>query len=164
MVVGTGRRSRLIDVDRHRERNAFDRFRIVRRIARPIEVAQIRWLGTSAVALVARTPVLVLHTTGRRSGIERATPLAFDRAADGSLLVVGGASGQARLPDWVSNLRARVEAAVTVERRRIQVHAVELVGPDRDEAWHHLAQVWPRIDTYERRAGRSVPVFRLDPR
>ena len=148
-------------MDHGSERNAFDRFRFLRRIARPIEVGQVRWFGASLVSMAARTPVLVLHTTGRRSGAERATPLAFSRDADGSFLIVGGAGGQARVPDWVANLRADGDVAVTIDRRRQPVRAEELVGDDHRSTWARLSSVWPRIDEYERRAGRPVPVFRL---
>lgn len=149
-----------------------DRFRGIRRLARPIEVAQIRLLGASAVSLVARTPVLVLHTTGRTSGRTRTTPLAY-RADDrdqeesgsrgGSLLVVGGAGGQAAVPDWVANLRAQPQAAVTVHRRQFAVRADELRGEERADAWPELVATWPRIEGYEQRAGRPIPVFRLTP-
>jgi deazaflavin-dependent oxidoreductase (nitroreductase family) len=108
-------------------RNAFDRLRLLRRIARPLETAQIRWAGRSALSLAVRTPVLVLHTTGRRSGAQRSTRLAVERDGDGSLLVVGGAGGQARLPDWVANLRAEPHASVTLDRTRFAVDAEELV-------------------------------------
>ncbi len=142
-------------------RNAFDRFRLLRRVARPIEAAQVRWFGASVISAVAGTPVLLLHTTGRRSGLERTTPLAFHEGADSTLLLVGGASGQARVPDWVANLRADPAVTVTVGRRRVAVHADELVGAEREQVWGELRRVWSRIDTYERRAGRPVPVFRL---
>jgi F420H(2)-dependent quinone reductase len=142
-------------------RNVFDRLRLLRRLARPIEAAQVRRFGASVVSLVARTPVLVLETTGRRSGIERSTPLAFHLDDEGRFLLVGGASGQARVPDWVANLRAEPDAAIVVDRVRVEVRAQELAGDERRAAWTTLAPVWPRIDAYERRASRPVPVFRL---
>ena len=153
-------------VSRPSERNVYDRFRLLRRLARPVEAAQVRWFGSSLVSAAARTPVLVLHTTGRRSGVERATPLAYHRDDRGSFLIVGGASGQARIPDWVANLRAApgADAAVTVDRQRIVVGVEELTGDERRRVWADLVPVWPRIDVYERRAGRPVPVFRLTPR
>lgn len=83
-------------------RNGYDRLRPVRRFARPFEAAQVRRFGRSLLSVSFRTPVLVLHTTGRRSGRPRRTTLAFKRSEDGSLVVVGGAGGQARLPDWVA--------------------------------------------------------------
>jgi deazaflavin-dependent oxidoreductase (nitroreductase family) len=144
-------------------RNAYDRLRPLRRLLRPVEAAQVRWFGASLVSTLARTPVLLLHTTGRRSGRRRTTPLAFHRDRDGSLIVVGGAGGQAGVPDWVANLRADATAAVTVERRHAVVTATEVVDDEHRDLWPQLAAVWPRIVTYRRRAGRPVPVFRLTP-
>ncbi|MDP1818857.1 MAG: nitroreductase/quinone reductase family protein [Acidimicrobiales bacterium] len=144
-------------------RNRYDRLRPVRRFARPFEAAQVRRFGRSLLSVAFRTPVLVLHTTGRKSGSPRSTTLAFTRADDGSLVVVGGAGGQARPPDWVANLRESPVAAVTVRRARLEVHVVELMGAEREAVWRYLREGWPRIDTYERRAGRTVPVFRLIP-
>lgn len=146
-----------------RRRNRYDRLRAIRRFVRPFEAIQVQRFGKSALSVAFRTPVLVLHTTGRRSGRARSTTLAFKRLDDGSLVVVGGAGGQARLPDWVANLRTEPRAAVTFDRTRIQVRAVELTGADRENAWRTLRKEWPRIDAYERRAGRTVPVFRLIP-
>jgi deazaflavin-dependent oxidoreductase (nitroreductase family) len=146
-----------------RRRNRYDRLRAVRRFARPFEAAQVKRFGRSALSVAFRTPVLLLHTTGRRSGRARSTTLAFTRMDDDSLVVVGGAGGQARLPDWVANLRAESVAAVTIDRTRIEVRTVELTDAEREETWRTLREEWPRIDTYERRAGRTVPVFRLIP-
>lgn len=156
-----GWRSRESDSVRAMKRNVYDRMRVVRRAVRPIEAAQVRHFGRSIVSLVTRTSVLLLHTTGRRSGLEVTTPLAYHEDTDGSLLIVGGAGGQARIPDWVSNLRAEPTAWVTLDKRRVAVVATELGGQDRSDVWQQLTVPWPRIDTYERRAGRLVPVFRL---
>ena len=149
-------------------RNGFDRLGRLRRLSTPLEVAQIERFGTSALALLFRTDVVVLHSTGRRSGLERTTPLActpdpLAMGRDHVLLVVGGAGGQARVPDWAANLRAHPRAAVTHRRRRLDVVAEQLEGEERTLLWAHLARVWPRITVYERRAGRAVPVFRLTP-
>lgn len=137
--------------------------RVVRRLVGVVEAAQVRRFGRSVISLAARTPVLLLHTTGRRSGIERSTTLAYHRDVDGSLLVVGGAGGQRRLPDWVANLRADPHAGVTIDRNRFGVTVAELGGEERRRVWQQLTAVWPRIEGYERRAGRPVPVFRLTP-
>lgn len=141
-------------------RNRADRMRAVRRLVGPIEAAEIRRFGRSGLGLVFRTPVLVLETTGRRSGATRSTPLAFHRDGD-DLLVVGGAGGQTATADWVRNLRADPEAVAVVDRERRPVRAVELAGAEREETWAALVRVWPRIATYERRAGRPLPVIRL---
>ncbi len=136
---------------------------MLRRVVGALEAAQVRRFGRSAISLVARTPVVLLHTTGRRTGIERVTTVAYHRDLDGSLLIVGGAGGQKRIPDWVANLRANPAAEVTLDRRRRRVTATELGGADRSEVWTRLVHVWPRIERYERRAGRPIPVIRLTP-
>jgi deazaflavin-dependent oxidoreductase (nitroreductase family) len=143
------------------DRNVFDRLRPVRRALGPVEAAQVRRFGGSMLSLAFRTTVLLLHTTGRTSGVERTTTLAHHEDADGSLLIVGGAGGQARIPDWVANLRAAPRAAVTLDRLRVEVTARELAGDERTTVWQRLTAVWPQIEAYERRAGRPVPVFRL---
>lgn len=136
----------------------------VRAVAR-LEAWEVERFGRSGISLLARTPVLVLHTTGRRSGQPRRTVLAAHDEGDGSLLVVGGAGGQASTPDWVTNLRADDAVEVTWRRRRRAVRAVELVGAERAATWAHLAEVWPRIERYRRQAtGRTIPVVRLGPR
>ena len=141
--------------------NIYDRVQPLRRLAQPLEVAQIRRFGRSLFSVVFRTRVLLLHTTGRRSGQERTTALAFHEEDDGSLIVVGGANGQTRMPDWVFNLRAQPDVAVTVRRQRCSVYAEELVGKQRSRRWPTLVERWPRVEVYERRAGRPVPVFRF---
>ena len=135
--------------------------RWLRRLVQLVEVAQVQWLGASALSVAFRTPVLVLHTAGRRTGRRRSTVLAVHEDPDGSLLVVGGAGGQARTPDWVANLRAHPAAEVSYRRRQCPVVAEELAGEERDEAWRRLAAVWPQIERYQRRAGRRVPIVRL---
>jgi deazaflavin-dependent oxidoreductase (nitroreductase family) len=144
-------------------RNLADRLRPLRKVVGPIEAAEIRRFGRSGLSLVFRTPVLVLETTGRRSGRRRRTPLAFHRDGD-DLLVVGGAGGQTATADWVHNLRADPDATAIVDRERRPVRALELAGTERESAWATLVAVWPRVAAYERRAGRPVPVIRLSPR
>ncbi len=126
-----------------------------------LEVALVRRTGRSAVSLVFRTRVLVLETTGRRTGRVRATVLAHHRIDDETVLVVGGAAGQIPVPDWVANLRARPTARVTIDRAEAAVEARELVGAERAQRWSELTRVWPRIIDYQRRSGRTVPVFAL---
>jgi deazaflavin-dependent oxidoreductase (nitroreductase family) len=152
-----------MDTGRRPRRNLYDRLRPLRRLVRPIEAAQVRRLGKSLLSIAFRTPVLVLHSTGRRSGIIRRTTLAFHRLDDESLVVVGGAGGQARTPDWVANLRANSDATISVDRKVLKVRAHELSGAKREDMWRELRKVWPQIDTYQKRAGREVPVFRLVP-
>jgi F420H(2)-dependent quinone reductase len=143
------------------QKNWMDRLRPLRRILRGIEAAQVRWFGRSVLSTAFRTSVLVLETVGRRTGRSRETALAYHRLPDGDLVVVGGAGGQRRVPDWVTNMRGNSAVQVTVNRERRHMTAVELSGDERRVVWEEVRAVWPQIETYERRAGRPVPVFRL---
>jgi deazaflavin-dependent oxidoreductase (nitroreductase family) len=140
-----------------------DRIRVVRRLTSGIEATQVKRFGRSGLSLLARTPVLVLETTGRKSGRRRETTLAYLPLDCDQLLVVGGAGGQTRLPDWVANVRANPTVMVTVNRTRRPMHAVELRGTERETAWKQALAEWPQIASYESKAGRPVPVVRLAP-
>lgn len=127
-----------------------------------LEVAQLRRSGRSALGTLFRTDVLILTTIGRRTGRRRNTPVAYLDYA-GGWLISGGAGGQHRV-DWVANLRAHPDASVTVRRERIAVVAEALDGDDYDRARAVALRRWPRITQYEKRAGRTVPMFVLRPR
>ncbi len=144
----------------------------MQRAANRLEVWSLGRFGRSPVSIVFGTPVLILETIGRRSGVRHSTPLAYGRfscgdvsnSADHSIeriVIVGGAAGQRRMPDWVANLRESPRAAITVDGVRVEVDARELVGVRRDAVWPLLVERWPRIVDYERHAGRPIPVFEL---
>ena len=143
--------------------NLADRLRPLARALRPIETAIARRCGWSPLGRLFRTPVLVLETTGRRTGRRRRTPLARHPLPDGTWLVVGGASGQRRLPDWVANLRADPRAVAVIDGEPVPVRATETTGARRAELWPVAVATWPRIVAYERRAGRPIPVITLTP-
>lgn len=142
-------------------RNLMDYLRPVRRALRGIEATQVRRFGRSVLSTVFRTKALVLETVGRKTGRPREMALAFHRLSNDDLIIVGGAGGQRRVPDWVANVRANPDVHVVVDRVRRPMTAVELVGHERAIVWSEVRQVWPQIGTYEQRAGRPVPVFRL---
>lgn len=138
-----------------------DRLRPIRRVLRGIEAAQVRWFGRSLLSTLFRTTALVLETVGRKSGQRRQTALAYHRLHDGDLVIVGGAGGQRRVPDWVANVRANPGVHVVADRVRRPMTAVELGGDERSTVWDEVRRVWPQVETYEQRAGRQVPIFRL---
>jgi deazaflavin-dependent oxidoreductase (nitroreductase family) len=108
-------------------------------------------------------PVLVLTTTGRRTGQPRSSPLLYVPDGD-AYVVVGSNWGQAAQPAWSGNLLANPEATVTVRGRRIVVRASHATGAERDRLFAKLVATWPAYRTYEQRAGdREIRVFRLVP-
>jgi deazaflavin-dependent oxidoreductase (nitroreductase family) len=126
-----------------------------------------RWLrrrtrGRWSLSGDRTTPSLLLTTTGRRSGLPRVQPLLYARDGAG-YVVVGSNWGQPGHPAWSANLLSHPAATVEVDGERIPVLASLATGADRDRLWTLLAAVWPAYDTYDRRAGRELRVFRLTP-
>jgi deazaflavin-dependent oxidoreductase (nitroreductase family) len=116
--------------------------------------------GRYTILDVAGLPSLYLTVKGRKSGIERTTPLLCVPDRD-TWLIAGSYFGGPKTPLWVGNLRAAGEATARVSRETFPVTATELEGPDRDAAWRTMLKTWPNYAKYEERTDRVIPVFRL---
>jgi deazaflavin-dependent oxidoreductase (nitroreductase family) len=110
---------------------------------------------------IAGLPNLNLTVKGKKSGVERTTPLLC--IPDGeTVLIAGSYFGGPKVPLWVGNLRAADGAArIEYDRQKFAVHATELAGDDRTAAWKHMLATWPNYAKYEERTDRLIPVFRL---
>ncbi|WP_433171421.1 nitroreductase/quinone reductase family protein [Actinoallomurus sp. CA-150999] len=138
-----------------------DRLRWLWRLSNRLETASLRRLGFSWIALIGRRQVLVLETTGRKTGRLRHTPVVYRLDADGRLYIGGGAGGMTRV-DWVANLRAKPVAAVWMRRRRHPMIAHELTGEAYERERQESLAISPQAAKYEQMSGRRVPYFRLD--
>jgi deazaflavin-dependent oxidoreductase (nitroreductase family) len=117
--------------------------------------------GPAATEILAGLPVVVLTTTGARSGRPHAVRL-VPVVTEDLFAVLGTNFGEARAPAWAANLRARPEAVVEFRGRRVNVRATELDGRRRDEALGAAVRLYPGFGRYLIRAsGRRVHVFTL---
>lgn len=113
--------------------------------------------------LVAGIPVVMLTTTGARSGQPRTAPVLGIPVGDG-LAIIASNFGQRRHPAWYYNLRAHPDAVLTVDGVRRRVRAVEADGERRAAIWQEGLRVYPGFGQYERRAShRQIAVFVLEP-
>ena len=104
--------------------------------------------------------VLLLTTTGRKTGVPRTLPLAY--VADGDdLVVVASNGGQEVDPLWWRNLEARPEALVQQGRSRFAVCAHRAAGAERARLWPLLVAANPMWDGYQKRVTREIPVVVL---
>ncbi|HEX7135905.1 MAG TPA: nitroreductase family deazaflavin-dependent oxidoreductase [Iamia sp.] len=106
-------------------------------------------------------PMLILHTTGARSGQERLTPLVF--RADGDRWVIFGSKGGAPThPDWFHNLTAAPEVSIEVGTETVPVTATVAEGDERERIWEAQKAAMPGFAEYEGKAqGRQIPVVVL---
>ncbi len=111
---------------------------------------------------VAGMPVLLLTTTGRRSGRARTTPLTFFR--DGTDLVVIASNGGAdRPPDWSLNLQQNPRAVVEVGTDKLVVTARTASRHERERLWIVITATYAGYARYQERTTRGIPVVLLTP-
>ena len=111
---------------------------------------------------IGRAPVLLLTTTGRKSGQRRTAPVVY--LADGDrYVVIGSNAGNARPPAWALNLRANPDAEVEAhgERRRVRARVAE--GEERAGLWRRMNEQYAGFDDYRERTSRDISVFVLEP-
>ena len=108
-------------------------------------------------------PILLLTTTGRRSGQRRTTPLIFGRDGD-DYLVVASMGGLPEHPQWYLNLVADPHIEIQVKSEHIPVTARAADDTEKPRLWKVMTDVWPNYDAYQARTERVIPVVVLSPR
>jgi deazaflavin-dependent oxidoreductase (nitroreductase family) len=108
--------------------------------------------------------ILLLTTVGRKSGLERTSPLGWVADRNGGWLIAASANGAAGNPAWYYNLAAAPEKArIEVDGATIPVSAEQLHGEEREAAWQKLTAGIPRFGAYQDKTDREIPVIRLTP-
>jgi deazaflavin-dependent oxidoreductase (nitroreductase family) len=120
-----------------------------------------RWSGGRIGGRLVGLPVLLLETTGRRTGRRRANALTYlPRGED--FVVIASCLGEPRHPAWWHNLAAEPRARVQVGSAWHEVRAREATGDERAELWRALTQRSPEYDEYAARTSRRIPVVVLE--
>src|SRR5437588_8232924 len=104
--------------------------------------------------------LLLLTTTGAKSGNKRTSPLAYFRI-DGKLIIIGSFAGAPVSPAWVHNLRANPAAHVEIGTDAFDVTAHELPTADRDQLFEKVAAAAPGFAEYQAKTSRVIPLFEL---
>jgi deazaflavin-dependent oxidoreductase (nitroreductase family) len=113
-------------------------------------------------SLVSGLPVVMLTTTGARTGQPRTVPVLGLPTPDG-LAVIGSNWGREGAPAWDRNLRADPSASVAIGSHRRRVRAVEAEGERRERIWREGLEIYPGWSQYERRApGRRFRIYVLE--
>ena len=111
--------------------------------------------------MFAGAPIILLSTTGAKSGQTRVNPLAGQLADDGTIFVFASAAGSPKDPDWYRNLVAHPEVVVEFGLETFTALATTVTGAKRDEIYARQKEAMAQFAEYEEKAGRTIPVVAL---
>jgi len=111
---------------------------------------------------MGKAPVLLLTTTGRKTGKQRTLPLIYIMD-DSAYVITASAGGADKHPGWFFNTRSNPQATIQVKDAHIKVKA-EVAGQEKkSELWARLVEVAPNFAGYEKRTSREIPMVILHP-
>jgi deazaflavin-dependent oxidoreductase (nitroreductase family) len=108
-------------------------------------------------------PILLLTTTGRKSGQPRTAPVIYMPDGD-RMVIIGTNAGNLRTPAWALNLEACPDAEVEVRRRQLPVRGRVATGEERAKLWHRFTESYSGFDDYAANVTRDIRLFVLEPR
>ena len=102
--------------------------------------------------------ILILHTSGRKSGQDRAIPIAyFDY--EGKYLIVASNWGKDRNAEWYLNLKKQPRAVLEVKGKKIEVQSREAQGEEYDRLWKFATEHHPPYLNYQKMTARHIPIM-----
>jgi deazaflavin-dependent oxidoreductase (nitroreductase family) len=107
-------------------------------------------------------PILLLTTTGRKTGARRTTPLMYLEDSD-NLVVIASNGGNPRHPAWWLNLEQNPQAEVQMTGEKRRVKAEEATGGERERLWRAVVEVYSGYEGYQKTTERQIPVVILRP-
>ena len=117
--------------------------------------------GTATLAPWTGRQLLILSTTGARSGEPRETPLVFTRSG-ADYVVIASKGGAPSHPAWFHNLVAHPEVQVEVGGERFRARARVAEGEERDRLYEAQSRLLPNFAEYQRKTSRQIPVVVLE--
>ncbi|HET9919583.1 MAG TPA: nitroreductase family deazaflavin-dependent oxidoreductase [Ktedonobacteraceae bacterium] len=106
-------------------------------------------------------PLLLITTTGAKSGKRRTNPLVYLRYGDG-LYIFASKGGAPTSPDWYHNLLAHPEVTVEIGKETYPAKAVPVTGEERDRIFAKQVQASPQFGEYQKKTARKIPVIELE--
>jgi deazaflavin-dependent oxidoreductase (nitroreductase family) len=107
------------------------------------------------------TTILLLTTTGRRSGTQHRTALIYRQVGD-DYVIVASRGGAPTHPAWYLNLAANPDVRVQVKDEEFAGRTRVTEGDERAKLWSLMAEVWPDYDNYQTKTDREIPVIVIE--
>jgi deazaflavin-dependent oxidoreductase (nitroreductase family) len=130
------------------------------RVITRIHETLIRTTGGAVGGKVMGMPVLLLTTTGRKSGQSRTTPLTYLDDGD-RLVVVASYGGSPKHPTWYLNLTANPDVEITRGRRTDRMHARTATAEEKAELWPRVTKAYKGYAGYQEKTTRDIPLVIL---
>jgi F420H(2)-dependent quinone reductase len=128
-----------------------------------LNVPIYRLSGGRLMNTVGTAPVMLLTSTGRRSGQPRTAPVLYGEDGE-NLIVISSNGGNHNAPGWSYNLKAHPDAEVQIGSRRRAVRARVAEGEERTRLWRKMNSLYEGFDDYDANVSREIAVFVLEPR
>jgi deazaflavin-dependent oxidoreductase (nitroreductase family) len=109
-------------------------------------------------------PLMLLYTTGAKSGERRRSVVTYSRDGD-AYVIAGTNNSRPNNPSWVGNIRANPDVTIEAANKVMNATATEVTGADRDRLWNGHVEQNPWFGKYpEQITGRTIPVVRITPK
>ncbi|HUZ16218.1 MAG TPA: nitroreductase family deazaflavin-dependent oxidoreductase [Gaiellaceae bacterium] len=105
--------------------------------------------------------ILLLTTTGRRTGNETTTPLIYQLDGDNPV-IVASKGGAPEHPGWYENLAQAPEVGVQIKGDKFRARARVAEGEERERLWKLMNEIWPHYAEYQQKTDREIPVVVLE--
>jgi len=125
-------------------------------------IEEFRANGGRVGGQFAGAPLLLLHTTGARTGRHRINPMMY-QSVDGGYAVFASKGGAPTDPDWYHNLLAHPRVRAEIGTELVDLVARVAVGDERERIWNAQKAAYPGFADYERGTTRQIPVVVLEP-
>ena len=106
-------------------------------------------------------PILLLTTTGRKSGQPRTIPIIFTPYKN-SFVIIASKGGSPEHPKWYLNIQDNPNVTVQVKAEVFKAAARTAQSPEREVIWSEALKSWPNFDVYQSRTTRQIPVVVIE--
>lgn len=126
-------------------------------------VALYRLSNGKVMGRMAGLNLLLLTTTGRKTGKQHTTELGYFEQ-DGDYVIIASNAGRDKHPQWFLNLKQNPQVSVQIQDKHINATAEETDSKSRDELWAKLVSLSPQYGRYSTSTKRVIPMIRLHPK
>jgi deazaflavin-dependent oxidoreductase (nitroreductase family) len=132
------------------------------RLATAAHVSLYRLTGGAIGSRAQHMPVLLLTTTGRKTGKQHTTPLVYFADGDG-FIVVASNGGQGKLPNWWLNMRQNKQAQIEIGKKQLRMSVHEADPEEHQRLWPHAVAGFSGYAKYQQRTPYPIPLVILHP-